>query len=241
MEQPMDETVKMILFDLDGTLLPMDQDEFTGGYFRLLAKKMAPYGYDPAELVKNVWAGTKAMVMNDGKVSNAEAFWRKFEEIYGRKGREDEPVFEEVYRENFVGAKAYCGYNKEVPLLVSRLKEAGYRVALATNPLFPAIATEQRIRWAGCEPSDFELVTTYENINYCKPNPDYYREVASRLSLRPEECLMVGNDVDEDMVAETIGMKVFLLTDCLLNRKGKEIGSYAGGSFPDLAAFLGLS
>ena len=153
----------------------------------------------------------------------------------------DEGTFEEFYRENFVGAKAYCGYNKEVPLLVSRLKEAGYRVALATNPLFPAIATEQRIRWAGCEPSDFELVTTYENINYCKPNPDYYREVASRLSLRPEECLMVGNDVDEDMVAETIGMKVFLLTDCLLNRKGKEIGSYAGGSFPDLAAFLGLS
>ena len=110
----------------------------------------------------------------------------------------------------------------------------GLRVALATNPIFPAVATESRIRWAGLEPEDFELYTTYENIGYCKPNPDYYREIAKRLGVQPEECLMVGNDVTEDMVAQSIGMQVFLLTDCLINKERKDISLYPRGSFLQL-------
>ena len=40
-------SIKMILFDLDGTLLPMDQNHFVKTYFGALAKKLAPLGYDP--------------------------------------------------------------------------------------------------------------------------------------------------------------------------------------------------
>ena len=106
----------------------------------------------------------------------------------------------------------------------------GLRVALATNPIFPAVATQSRIRWAGLESEDFELYTTYENIGYCKPNPDYYREIAKRLGVSPEGCLMVGNDVTEDMVASETGMQVFLLTDCLINKERKDISVYPRGS-----------
>ena len=91
-----------------------------------------------------------------------------------------------------------------------------------------------RIRWAGLEPEDFELYTTYENIGYCKPNPDYYREILRRIGLAPEECMMVGNDVGEDMIAETLGMRVFLLTDCLINKTGEDIGKYPNGGFNEL-------
>ena len=110
----------------------------------------------------------------------------------------------------------------------------GYRVALATNPIFPSIATCARIRWAGLTPEDFAFVTTYENSAYCKPNPDYYRDAAQRLGLSPEECLMVGNDAQEDMIAETTGMKVFLLTDCLINRDGADISIWPNGGFDEL-------
>ena len=72
-----------ILFDLDGTLLPMDNDEFTRGYFKLLAAKMAPLGYEPKRLVDAVWTGTAAMVKNDGSRSNETAFWQAFGQIYG--------------------------------------------------------------------------------------------------------------------------------------------------------------
>lgn len=128
--------------------------------------------------------------------------------------------------------------NPKAAITVRTVKEIGLQVALATNPIFPAVATESRIRWAGLEPEEFELYTTYENIGYCKPNPDYYREIARRLGVRPEQCLMVGNDVAEDMVAETIGMKVFLLTDCLINKTREDINQYRRGSFEQLMQYL---
>ena len=118
-------------------------------------------------------------------------------------------------------------------------KEHGFRTALATNPLFPAIATENRIRWAGLNPEDFEFYTTYENSSFCKPNPDYYRDAASRMGLKPEECLMVGNDVDEDAkAASSIGMQVFLLTDCMINKHESDISVYPKGNFDDLMQFI---
>ena len=109
---------------------------------------------------------------------------------------------------------------------------------LATNPLFPVVATESRIRWAGLKKEDFELVTTYENSRHCKPNPDYYKDIMEEIKVRPQECLMVGNDVKEDMIAESLGMKVFLLTDCLINKEEKDISVYPNGDFNELLAYV---
>ena len=216
----------------------MDNEAFTMGYFRLLAAKLSPHGYEPKQLVDAIWAGTAAMVKNDGTRSNEDAFWKKFAGVYGEKALADKPLFDEFYENDFQTAKAFCGVNPKAAETVHTLKEMGLRAALATNPIFPAVATESRIRWAGLEPEDFELRTTYENIGYCKPNPDYYREIAARLGVRPEECLMVGNDVTEDMVAESIGMQVFLLTDCLINKERKNIAKYPRGSFNQLMQLI---
>lgn len=230
--------ITTILFDLDGTLLPMDNDEFTKDYFKLLAAKLAPHGYEPKKLVEAIWAGTAAMVKNDGKQSNEAAFWKKFSEIYGEKVLADKPLFDEFYEKDFQKAKELCKVNPKAAIAVHTVKEIGFQVALATNPIFPASATESRIRWAGLEPEDFELFTTYENIGYCKPNPDYYREIAKRLCVEPEQCLMVGNDVTEDMIAETVGMKVFLLSDCLINKERKDIDQYKRGGFDQLLEYI---
>jgi FMN phosphatase YigB (HAD superfamily) len=119
------------------------------------------------------------------------------------------------------------------------LKSKGIRIVLATNPLFPAIATHSRARWAGLHPEDFELITTYENSRHCKPNPDYYRDILETLKVRPEECVMVGNDVGEDMIAGELGMQVFLLTDCLINKHNADISRYPQGSFDALLDFIG--
>lgn len=230
--------ISTILFDLDGTLLPMDNDEFTKGYFKLLVKKLAPYGYEPQKLIDGIWAGTAAMVKNNGTKSNEQAFWEKFEKIFGEKTLEDKSLFDEFYENEFQNAKTFCGYNPKAAIAVHTIKEMGFQIALATNPIFPSTATESRIRWAGFEPNDFELYTTYENIGYCKPNPDYYREIAKRLGVDTEQCLMVGNDVTEDMeAAQKAGMSVFLLTDCLINNERKDISAYPRGSFEQLMDF----
>ena len=230
--------ITTVLFDLDGTLLPMDQDAFTRGYFKLLAAKLAPHGYEPKQLVEAIWSGTEAMVRNDGSRTNEAAFWDKFASIYGKKARADEPLFVDFYANEFNRAQSICGHDPRTAEIVHSLQKRGYRVVLATNPIFPRIATENRIRWAGLEPEEFALYTTYENTAYCKPNPAYYRDVAQRLGVDPAACLMVGNDVTEDMVARTLGMRVFLLADHIINRQNEPIDRYPHGSFPELMAYI---
>lgn len=223
-----------ILFDLDGTLLPMDQDRFIKGYFGQLVRAFAPLGYEPAKMQRALMEGIGAMIKNDGSVTNEDAFWNCFCTAFSSRALEDKPHFDAFYRNEFQQVRACCGFDERAALLVRRLKEMGYRIVLATNPLFPAVATHSRIRWAGLEPEDFELVTTYENSSFCKPNLSYYQQILSRLGVKPEECLMVGNDVGEDMIAEKLGMRVFLLTDCLINRHGSDIAQYPHGSFEAL-------
>ena len=85
---------------------------------------------------------------------------------------------------------------------------------------------------------DFDDITTYENSRHCKPNPAYYLEVTARMQVRPENCLMVGNDVTEDMVAERLGMRTFLVTDCLINRENRDIQTYPNGDFSKLKEWM---
>ena len=230
--------ITTVLFDLDGTLLPMDQDVFVKAYFGGLVKKLAPQGYEPQKMIDTIWRGTAAMVRNDGSKVNEEVFWDYAVSVYGEKIIEDKRFFDEFYENDFDKVRTACGFHPAAAEIVRSLKEKGLRVALATNPIFPARATQWRIQWIGLQPEDFELYTTYEDSKYSKPNPDYYRDVLGRLNVTPEECLMVGNDVGEDMVAAQLGMKVFLLTDCLINKVGADIAKYPHGSFEELKIFL---
>lgn len=230
--------IDTILFDLDGTLLPMDQDVFLKTYMGLLAKSLAQHGYEPEKLVKTVWTGTGVMIQNDGSMTNEDAFWRYFKSVYGEEVMQDLPLFEAFYEKEFGKAQTSCGHNPLAAELIAELKRKGYRLVLATNPLFPATATLQRTSWAGLDSGDFELVTTYESFRHCKPNPAYYQDILDQLGLKPEQCMMVGNDVGEDMVAGKLGMQVYLLTDCLINRNGEDISAYPHGSMEELLAFV---
>ena len=100
-------------------------------------------------------------------------FWDTLVKTYGEEIRDRYDMFDEFYRTDFQKIKDICGFAPGAAEVVKRLKEKGLRVALETNPLFPNIATESRIRWAGLEPKDFELLTTYETSRHCKPNLDY--------------------------------------------------------------------
>ena len=230
--------IKTIFFDLDGTLLPMDQDVFLQDYFDQLVEKMMPQGYESQKLRKSIWFCTGAMIQNDGTQTNEELFWKSFSEIYGKDTRNDEPIFLDFYQNEFQKVRQSCGHDARAAETIRTLKENGFRLILATNPLFPAVATKSRIKWAGLDPADFEWITTYENASYCKPNPEYYREILNKLDLNPEECLMVGNDAQEDMVAKSLGMHVFLLTDCLINKHQVDITQFPNGSFPELMDYI---
>ena len=229
-----------VLFDLDGTLLPMDLDKFLECYFGLLTKKLSIHGYNPHKLMDGMWEGVNAMIGNDGSRTNEDAFWAAFNREVGQDARSDMPLFQDFYEHDFNGAKAVCGFDRKAVEAVAAIKARGLRVILATNPLYPAIATENRIRWAGFQPEDFELYTTYEDTYHCKPNPAYYQDILDKLGLKAEECLMVGNDAIEDTAAEKVGIKIFLLPKYLVNRKNLDISAYPQGDFEDLLEYIDM-
>lgn len=225
--------LKVILFDLDGTLLPMDQYVFVKAYFGLLAKNLSNKGFEPQKLIESVWHGTGAMIKNDGKTTNENVFWAQMAKIYGDNVVKKIPDFEQFYINDFPMVQKSCGFNKQSNDVIKFLKSKGYRLVLATNPIFPEIATRQRIKWAGLDIEDFELVTTYENSRFSKPNLNYYTDILAKINVDAKECMMVGNDVSEDMVTTKLGMKVFLLTQDLINKNNEDINNYPHGNFDD--------
>lgn len=229
--------IKYVLFDLDGTLLPMD-DRFQKAYFGGLCKRLAPYGYEPQQMIAAIWEGVRGMVKNDGSRLNVEVFWEAFARVIGRDAKCDEPVFEAYYAEDFDAVASTCGCDPRARQILDLLHAKQIPAVLATNPIFPTVATQKRMAWAGLTPEDFLFYTTFDNFGYCKPNLGYYRAILEKLGASAHECLMVGNDVGEDMIAAQLGMQVFLLTDCMINSKGADITVYPHGSWDALIAHL---
>lgn len=220
-----------VFFDLDGTLLPMDQDVFAQGYFSELAKKFAPRGIDGKALIKCVWAGTKEMIENDGSMTNETRFWNAFASLMGDGILKLRPEFDEFYRNEFNNVKEKTGFTPLAAQCLALLKDKGYRLIAATNPIFPRDATVNRMKWAGVDPELFEYITTYEHCSYCKPNLHYYQEILTHTGLNAEDCLMVGNDVREDMCVSQLGMDTYLINDCIINNEKNDISTLRQGSF----------
>lgn len=232
--------IQHILFDLDGTLLPMVQDEFVKFYMPLLAKAYLSKGVpvEPKKFIGAVWAGYEAMVKNDGSRTNREAFWSYIDPELPIGAEESEKIAEEFYGGEF--NQAVCT-TRPTPLadqIVKTVKGKGLGTYLATNPVFPRCATMNRIRWAGLEAEDFSLITTYETCSFCKPNPEYYKKILDTFSLDPADCLMVGNDVGEDLSIRTLGVKTFLVTDTMENKNNLPIETEYQGSLEELLEFV---
>lgn len=229
---------KAILFDLDGTLLPMDNDEFTRGYLGMLSAAVAPLGYAADTMIPAMWRGVAAMVKNDGSYRNCEVFWETFSDLLGKDVTADIPHFDAFYDGDFNRAIRFTQPTEQARRAVALARAKAARVVLATNPFFPPNAVAARIRWAGLTPADFDLVTHYENSGSCKPNPYYYLEIAEALGVAPADCLMIGNNVDEDILAaKKAGMDTYLLTDCLIGDPTASPNTKQG-SFAELLCFL---
>lgn len=221
-----------VVFDLDGTLLPLWQHEFIDRYFHTLVDAFS-HRYDREMFKAAVWKGTMAMIHNDGSATNETVFWDEMSRYMGKDMRQDQSVIDGYYSGSFLSVKNVVHPSPLPAKIVALLKKKGYKIALATNPTFPRIATVTRMGWVGLQPDDFLLITTYEKSRFCKPNPNYYMDVLHAIGSTPEESIMVGNDVSDDMSALATGMSGFLITDFLVNTKHLDASPYPQGSLKD--------
>lgn len=210
--------IKHILFDLDGTLLQMDNDEFAKSYFHYLNLRIGGQ-IDVRRFDEALLAATNVMVRDtDSSRTNEIVFLQHFRSLLGEQA---EPLLQqmmEFYEDHFWQLRKVTRPSAAALQAVETALSGGDAV-IATNPIFPRIATEQRLRWAGLNSSDFPLVTVYENSCFCKPNPAYYQEILEKMGWQADECLMVGNDEWEDLVAGKLGIRTCLVTDCLIPAK----------------------
>ena len=216
-----------ILFDLDGTLLPIDMDTFIKRYFKLLSGHFADI-FEPEYFIGIVNQSTEQMIRNNGESTNQEVFSKNFFdliELEGIKVNREEvwDRFYDFYENKFPTLKKHFELDDLGYKMIEAAKNKNFNIVIATNPLFPIEAIESRLEWINLNPDDFIYITSYENMHYCKPNIGYYREILDKINGVPQDCVMVGNDMRDDMVAKKMKIKTFLTDDFLVSRTDFDI------------------
>lgn len=248
-------TIKALLIDFDNTLVLFNEDQFLVAYAKLAYPYLADF-FDEATFFQKLLQSTLQMIHNDGSQTNAEAFTNNFiADTPSLDFEECNNRFRHFYEEKFheLGDTVIVvPYGRE---LLKRVLNAGIQVVIATNPIFPELATHARLRWANIADLNITLTTHAENMSYCKPHPEYYQTILGLIQRSPEECLMAGNDPISDMSASALGMTTFLvdldqekgrlgiLSKEISNSAKKEAKRFqyridASGSLEDLEYFL---
>lgn len=229
---------RAVLFDLDGTLLPVDTPRLIEAYVRLLAGWFSA-SIDPQQFAQHLTAATRIMIDNRDPVrTNRQVFAEAFYPGLGTTEDGLRPLLEAFYEREYPKLRALTSCDPAARRAVVAALDRGADAVIATNPVFPLVAIRQRLEWAGLADLPFTLVTTYETSHYCKPHAEYFLEVAAAIGRGPRDCLMVGNDVEEDAVARSVGMRTYLVTDHLTNPRGAEPAATHTGTLAELAALL---
>lgn len=212
--------LKTVLFDLDGTLLRINEEDFVKKYLHLLYEKVSHLGYEKNELISTIYAGLKMMYVNDGKRSNEEVFWNVFLNHYGNERIKDKETFNDFYENEFKQLKDVCVNNPYAKEIIDFCKKNVENVILSTNPFFPRAGQLTRISFLDLKESDFTYITDYSNSSFCKPNPLYFQSILNKYNLKSDECILFGNnDFEDGFCASSIGIKTYLVKGYIIYDK----------------------
>ena len=204
--------LKAILFDLDNTLILFDEDRFYQGYFQRIESLFADIL--PADkFIDRLISATRAIVRNNGQMTNAEYFKDAFARGYENQRDELWRRFIHFYETEYDKLEVSITQPNHLHRTMDDIVGTGLKLVLASNPIFPLNVQMKRLAWADLDHLPFALLTHIENMSFCKPRIEYYLEICQKIDLPPEACLMVGNDPLNDMIAGKTGMKTYLTDD----------------------------
>jgi HAD superfamily hydrolase (TIGR01549 family) len=228
--------LKAILFDLDGTLIDVDLKKFVPGYLKLFANSVA-HLIPPKKIVSAILKVSEFINNNNGEIPNVEVFSNAFFPIEGYEKEELQPLFNKFYEKDYSELQKFTKKKPEAREVVNTAFNKDYKVVIATTPVFPLTAIEQRLEWAGIGDFPYDLITSIENSFATKPNLLYYKLIFEYLNLPPKECIMVG-DEDKDMVCAKLGSQTFLVNSPNTNLNEETPKPTYSGDLKDLIKVL---
>lgn len=229
---------KALLLDLDGTLLDLDPEKFILAYIEALSRRFADY-MSRDDFIMHLFGSTGIMIENDDpSKKNKAVFYEDFCRRIGLSHDQIQPLIDEFYQHDFPTLSCWSRKHPYARPVIEAARQKNLLLVLATNPVFPATAVLQRLSWGGLSDRDFRLITSMDNMHFCKPNPQYYLEISQKINCPPENCLMAGNDTLEDLIASEVGMTTFLVEDSILHGSKEEPISDYRGKLKDLVGFI---
>ena len=225
-----------LLFDLDDTLLTTNIETFVPAYFQALTNYFEPYVLPTVMLPALIMSTNMMNESADIIRSLQDVFDSVFYPILGIAKEQLIDLFDRFYDEVFPTLQSHTQLKPEVAPLIQWTLDQGFHIAIATDPLFPRKATFHRLRWAGLDPEQFDIVSSYEEFHFTKTHPAYYAEVLGRMGWNDGPVLMVGNDPNRDLIpAHRLGLKTYFIDDGSGSSPGIEAGR---GSLSDLHPWL---
>ncbi len=227
------------MLDLDGTLLGMSEKVFLSQYTELVVNYFTDK-YQANEFLNYFWKATEHMYKdNNGTIYTIDSFFDSFGSSSGMPREEIHKRFDNFYRGDFKKLGNYSYHFPEARKIIETAVNKDIIPILATNPIFPEIATRERCRWANIDYDDFYFVSHAENSTFVKPNPKYYHKLLDIAEVKPENTLMVGNDYLLDLSAKSVGIHTWLTDKYHHNEefKGKFQIDYSG-SLSDLLHYI---
>jgi FMN phosphatase YigB (HAD superfamily) len=201
-----------LLLDLDDTLLTNNIETFIPNYLKVLSGHMASY-VDPLKFASQLLKATGTMIANERPDQTLSTiFDSSFYPVLGIDPQESQSEIENFYNTVFPTLKSLTAPRPQAVELVEEAFEREYKVAIATNPLFPSIAINQRLDWANLpvDKYNFSIVSSYDSFHYAKPNPAYYAEILAQTGWTEGAVVMVGNDAKDDIAAaRSLGLAAF--------------------------------
>lgn len=229
--------IDTLLFDLDGTLLAVDTYQLMRSYYKGIKQTFEGF-ICPQTIRSCICTSYKEMLENSGVITNQEALLNSLEKFLEDKLEQYKAVLEDFY---CTGFKKNQRLVRKVPEMIDSikiLKEKCYQMVIVTNPIYPINAVISRLQWAGLNPDDFSYISSCEHNHFCKPSLQLFLEIARDIDKAPEQCILVGNDIQEDIIASQIGMKTYLVTNYLINREKEDYECTYSGTFEDFLSFV---
>lgn len=208
--------MKTLLIDLDDTLLTNPTETFLPAYFDALAEELKDYA--APETILHLLASDKYGMMSsqDPAITLADNFIPKFYKDLKVDYKNVREQIEHFFEEKYNDLQPLTQQRPEAITLIDQAIEQGWQIAIATNPVFPQTATQNRLAWAGFpkEKYSFLAVSSFEDYHFAKPNPAYYAEVLAQIGWPEGPIVMVGNDEIMDIQgAQDLGLATFWITD----------------------------